>query len=165
MARSSLSLDACWRDYYAMWNPLVEPLMAPLEGSMCHAPRLALIPDVQHQVVPTGGKIEFNFHLVPGSLIIGFWVYGESEEGNSGNPFTIQLRDIEMEHDFFQEPSQTDFLITQGAEFGRFPSITLLPTPHPCVGDSLFGLEVWGTAGDVFKMVLAVAEVTDCPVR
>ena len=29
MARSSLALDSCWRDYYAMWNPFVEPLHAP----------------------------------------------------------------------------------------------------------------------------------------
>lgn len=166
MARSALALDSCWRDYSAMWNALIEPLMAPIEESICHAPRFALIPDVQNQIIPAGGKIEYNFHLVPGSLIMGFWVTGKTTyTTNSGNPFTIQLTDIDLEHQFFQEPSQTDFLITAGASLGRFPSMTLLPTPHPCVGDSLFSLECWGTPNDQFVMILAVAEVTDCPVR
>jgi hypothetical protein len=166
LARSSLSLDACWRDYYGMWNPYVEPLFAPIEESICHAPRYALIPDVEHQLMPDGGKIEYNFHLVPGSLIVGFWVTTSTNyPGNSGNNFAIQLRDIELEHNFFQDPSDTDFLVTEGAQFGRFPSITLLPCPHPVAGDGLFSLEVWGTPGDTFVMVLLVAEVTDCPVR
>lgn len=165
MAISTLALDACWRDYGAMWNPRIEPYHSPIEESKCHAPRLALIPDVQDQVIPPGGKIQYNFFLQPGSLISGFWVTGEDAEGNSGNPFAIQLTDIGLQHQFFQEPVQTDFLITQGAEFGRFPSYTLLPTPHPVVGEAFFSLEVWGTPGDTFRMILMVEEVTDCPVR
>lgn len=173
MAKSSLALDACWRDYSGMWNPLIEPYHAPIEESRCHAPRFALIPDIQHQVIPASGKIQYNFYLVPGSLIWGFCVtQGTTPSGgqqtfpnNSGNPFTIQLRDIGLEHDFFQEPSNTTFLVTNGAQFGRFPSYTLLPSPHPVVGDAFFNLEVWGTPGDTFAMILLVAEVTDCPVR
>jgi len=173
MALSTLALDSSWRDYYAMWNPLIEPLHAPIEESVCHAPRYALIPDVQHQTIPASGKIEYNFYLVPGSLIVGFWVtvgnnalgFGQTFPGNSGNHFTVQLKDIGLDHLFFQEPSQTDFLQTNGAQFGRFPSYTLLPAPHPVVGDAFFSLEVWGTPGDQFAMVLLVAEVTDCPVR
>ena len=156
MARSSLALDSSWVDYYGDWSALIEPLMAPIEESRCHAPRYALIPDANHQTIPAGGKQEFNFRLVPGSIIVGFWV-------TSG--FTIQLRDIDLEHDFFQEPLKSDYLVTQGAQFGRFPSITLLPTPHPVVGDALFSLDVWGPVGSQFVMILLVAEVTDCPVR
>ena len=166
MAHSSLALDSCWRDYYAMWNALIEPLLAPLEESACHVCRYVEIPDVQNQTIPAGGKIRYGFRLVPGSLIYGFWVIGEGTlTTNSGNPFTIQLRDIDLEHDFFQAPTQTDFLITVGAQVGEFPSLTLLPCPHPCVGDAQFTLDVWGTPGDQFVMILAVAEVTDCPVR
>jgi hypothetical protein len=156
MARSSLALDSCWVDYYGDWSALVEPYHAPIEDSSCHAPRYALTPDVNHQTIPAGGKQEFNFHLVPGSMILGFWV-------TPG--FAIQLTDIGLEHDFFQEPITTDFLVTEGAQFGRFPSCTLLATPHPVVGDAFFSLEIWGPAGSVYQMVLLVAEVTDCPVR
>jgi len=63
MALSTLALDSSWRDYYAMWNPLIEPLHAPIEESVCHAPRYALIPDVQHQTIPASGKIEYNFYF------------------------------------------------------------------------------------------------------
>ncbi len=137
MARSSLALDPSWRDYYGDWSALVEPLMAPIEESACHAPRFALIPDVPHQIIPASGKIEYNFFLVPGSLIVGFWVMGSTTlPGNSQNTFAIALRDVELEHDFFQEPSTTDFLRTEGAQFGRFPSMTLLPCPHPVVGEA-----------------------------
>ena len=165
MALSTLALDACWRDYGSMWNAYVEPYFAPIEESTCHAPRYALIPDLQHQVIPAGGKIEYNFHLEPGSLIMGFWATPKNAAGNSGDPFAIQLTDIGLQHQFFQEPVQTDFLITQGAQQGRFPSITMLPEAHPVVGESFFTLEVWGTVGDTFVMILLVAEVTDCPVR
>jgi hypothetical protein len=165
MALSSLAQDACWRDYYGMWNALVEPYHAPIEESTCHAPRLVLLPDAQNQIMPQSGKVEYNFYLVPGSLIIGMWLTGKDYPGNSGNPFAIQLRDIGLEHDLFQEPVQTDFLITVGAQFGRFPSVTLLPSPHPVVGDAFFNLEIWGTPGDTYRMILLVAEVTDCPVR
>lgn len=165
MAISSLALDSCWRDYGAMWNPRVEPYFAPIEESACHGPRFVRTPDAQHQIVPAGGKIEYNFHLQPGSLIIGGWYTPKNAPGNSGNPFTIQLTDIGLQHQFFQEPVQTDFLITQGAQFGRFPSITLLSTPHPVVGEAFFSLEVWGTPGDFYTQVLLVGEVTDCPVR
>lgn len=166
MAISSLALDSCWRDYGGMYNARIEPYHAPLEESRCHAPRFALMPDVQNQVIPPSGKIQYNFFLQPGSIIIGFWVTQSGAPGNSTDgTFTIQLTDIGLQHQFFQEPEDTTFLATQGAQQGRFPSYTLLPSPHPVVGESLFSLEVWGTPGDTFRMVLMVGEVTDCPVR
>lgn len=166
MAVSTLALYACWRDYGGMYNPRIEPYHAPLEESRCHAPRFVLIPDVQNQVIPLSGKIEYNFFLVPGSIIHSFWVMQSGASGNSTDgTFAIQLTDIGLEHQFFQEPADTTFLATQGAQQDRLPSYMLLPTPHPVVGDSLFSLEVWGTPGDTFRMILGCGEVTDCPVR
>ncbi len=124
MSLNPLSLDSSWRDYYGSWNPTVEPFTAPLEKSNCHLPRLALCPDVLNQVVPASGKIEYNFHLVPGSLIWGFWAFFS----NTSN--AIQLTDVNLGHAFFQDPVTLALLITQGANAGRFPSFTLLPTPH-----------------------------------
>lgn len=160
MSLSTLALDPSWRDYAGMWNPLVEPQFAPIEKSPCHAPRLALVPDILNQVVPASGKIQYNFHLVPGSLIWGFWP-GQM----SSLDMVVQLTDVNLGHAFFQDPVTVKFLLTVGANAGRFPSYTLLPTPHPVVGDGLFTLEVWGEAGDVAALVLGVAEVTDCNVK
>jgi hypothetical protein len=160
MSVSSLALDTSWRDYYGMWAPFVEPLVAPIDESTCHAPRLALVPDILHQVVPASGKIRFNFHLVSGSLIWGF--YGG---GFSNNQMAVQLTDVNLGHQFFQDPVTVEFLNTFGAGQGRFQGYTILPTPHPVVGDGLFTLEVWGEPGDVAELVLLVAEVTTCPVK
>jgi hypothetical protein len=156
MSRSPLALYSDWRDYCGMWNPLIEPILAPLDKSECHATRLVLVPDITNILIPASGKIEFNFHLVPGSLIWGF-VF----DVNTGNP-AVQLTDVNMGHQFFQDPVNAQFLKTQGANFGRFPSFTLLPTPHPVVGDGLFTFEAWGTPADSVILILGVAEVTTC---
>ena len=158
MSVSSLSLTSAWRDYWAMWNALVEPQLAPLEQSVCHAPRLVLLPDVSHQIVPASGKIEYNFHLVPGSLIWGMWLAADQS-------YAIQITDVELGHQFFQEPVSINLLFTRGAEAGAMPTPTLLPTPHPVVGDGLFSFEAWATPASTVLMMLGVAEVTDCPVR
>lgn len=157
MAISSLSLDPSWRDYTGVWNALVEPLMAPIEESRCHAPRFVLIPDQQAQVISASGKIEYNFRLVPGSLLLGMWTTDAAT--------AVQLKDLNIGHEFFQEPMNPQYLQTLGAEQGRFPSFFLFPAPHPVVGDGLFMLEAWGPAGNEYFAVLQVAEVTDCPVR
>lgn len=156
MSRTSLALDSAWVDYWGAWNPLVEPLAEPLERSNCHGPRLVLLPDVVHQTIPASGKLEYSFYLVPGSVIWGFWIVPG---------FAVQFNDVSLQYQFFQGPVKSDFLITQGAQFGRFPSFTLLPTPHPVTGEGLFKLEAWGAPGASFRMVLGVAELTDCPVR
>ena len=69
MSVSSLALDSTWRDHWGMWNPYIEPQMAPLEDSKCHAARLVVLPEVGFQVFPASGKIEYNFHLPAGSII------------------------------------------------------------------------------------------------
>lgn len=160
MSKSPIALDSSWRDYSGSWNPMVEPLIATLENSNCHVPRLALIPDILHSVIPASGKLLFNFFLVPGSLIWGYWA-----GGFSSSSMVVQLTDVSMGHKFFQDPVTVQFLQTQGAAVGRFPAVTLLATPHPVVGDGLFTLEVWGQEGDIAQLILAVAEVSDCPAK
>lgn len=160
MSRTSLALDSSWRDYAGMWNPLCEPQFAAIERSPCHVIRLALIPDVLNMTVPASGKIQYNFHLVPGSLIWGIWPGQVSDL-----TMAMQITDVELGHKFFQAPVTIEFLLTVGANAGRFPSYTLLPTPHPVVGDGLFTLEVWGTPGEYAALILGVAEVTDCNVK
>ncbi len=157
MSRSSLSAWACWRDYWGMWNAYNEPQFAPLERSPCHAVRLALAPDIQSQVIGASGAINYNFYLVPGSLIWGFWVTPVSG-------VSMQLTDISLAHEFFQGPVKTSFLQTPDADT-RFPSYFMLPTPHPVVGDGLFSLEMWGPVGTRVYLILGVAEVTTCPVK
>jgi hypothetical protein len=161
MSVSSLALTVAWRDYWGMWNPYAEALIAPIELSECHAPRLAILPQLQQQTFDASGKTQYNFHLVPGSLIFGLLVQAPD------TPVAIQITDVGMGHQFFQEPISADQL--QAERFleieGDMPNYLLLPTPHPVVGDGLFSYEAWGQVGTTFVMALGVAEVTDCPVR
>lgn len=157
MSVSSLALFSSWRDFSGDWNSLVEPQIAPLESSTCHAPRFALLPDVSHNTIPASGKIEYNFHLPAGSLIFGMWA--------ANLDYAIQLTDIGLGHQFFQDPLRVRLVFTPGALQSRIPSQTLLPCPHPVVGDGLFSFEAWGDPGDTVVLLLGVAEVTECPVR
>jgi hypothetical protein len=156
---SAFGLETNWRDFWAMWNALVVPQVVPLEGSDCYLPRLAIMPEVGFMTFPASGKIEYNFHLKAGSIIWGFWAPETSVEFNT---VTIQFTDVELGHEFFQEPIETRFLMTKGTIQGWMPSYTMLPTPHPVVGTGLFTLEAWGVPGDTFFMILGVAEVADC---
>lgn len=155
MSLSTLGLDSSWQDLYGSWNTFIEPLLAPLDGSDCHMPRYALIPDTTKQLVPVSGKITYNFHLVPGSFIAGFWLNPEITG-------SLQLTDVNLGHKFFQEPGNVTLMPTPGVDEALYPSFTLFPTPHPVVGDGLFTLEFWGQVASRFYMILLVAEVSDC---
>ena len=157
MSLSSLALFSSWRDYSGNWNAMIEPQMSPIERSTCHAPRFVLLPDVSHQVIPSSGKIEYNFHLVPGSIIVGMLVPNQ--------PWALQLTDVALGHQFFQDPLTVSQAFTNGAFRGRIPGTMLFPTPHPVVGEGLFSFEAWGTPGHTVVLILLVAEVTQCPVK
>jgi hypothetical protein len=156
MSVSSLGLDSSWVDYSGVWNSYVEPQVAPLDQSPCHACRYALIPPVEQGLFPFSGKISYNFHLVPGSLIYGWWISGGT---------SLQLTNVDMGHKFFQEVDVPFDAGTYGSDQARFPSFTLLPAPHPVVGDGFFSLEAWGVPTQRFVMILGVGEVTNCPVK
>jgi hypothetical protein len=165
MSVSSLALSSSgWRDYFGMWNPFVEPWLAPLELSECHAPRLVVLPQIAYAMFSAAGKIEYNFHLVRGSIIWGLFAPPLALNSGSDIP-TIQITDVNLQHQFFQEPISTDQLAVTDGNDGFFPPFFLLPCPHPVVGDGLFSFEAWGTPGDTFVMLLGVGEVTPCPVR
>jgi hypothetical protein len=159
MSLSSLALNAQWRDYWGMWNPMIEPFLAPLEASDCLALRWAVLPQLQYATFGPTGKITYNFHLIPGSIIWGMW-----STLSEGEAVTVQLTDTSLGHQFFQEPIQANQLQSSNAAGVYLPSATLLP-PHPVVGDGLFTFEAWGPVNSFFVALLGVAEVTDCPVR
>jgi hypothetical protein len=157
MSVSSLALNSDWRDYWGDWNALVEPWFAPLEKSMCHAPRFVILPELEQATFPTSGYIQYNFHLPPGSIIWGLYLTFDTT-------VSIQLTDVSLGHQFFQEPITAD-QVAPAQFFNFLDSFVLLPAPHQVVGDGLFSYEAWGVAGAFYPIMLGVAEVTSCPVR
>ncbi len=156
-----IQLDACWRDYWGQYNPPAAAQMQPLELANCYRPRLALLPDLAHQIIPQAGKAEYAFHLKPGSLVWGVIL-------SAGAAHTLQLTDINLGHKFFQEPIAEALLTLQQTGLGStvvigdFSNAILLPCPHPVVGDGLFMFEAWGVIGARVQVVLLVAEVYEC---
>ncbi len=163
MSRTSFALSESWKDYAGIWNAAVEPWIAPLGVSKCHAPRLAQIPPLEDATVPAGEKLEYNFRLPPGSVILG--VCQVPAEGL----FAMQLTDVGMGHALFQEPADPATAFSHdGSIYGFVGDFCLFPCPWPVTGEGEFTLEAWNNNRDsavVFFLQLLVAEVTSCPVR
>jgi hypothetical protein len=160
MSRTPWALSEGWRDYEGMWNPGVEPWIAPLGVSKCHAPRIVQLPPIAQSLVPAMSKLEYNFRLQPGSVIYG--VVHNDTQGLTA----MQLTDVGMGHSLFQEPAAPNFS-TVGDTEGWVQSLFLLPCPWPVVGEGLFTFEVWNNSIDELRAIfqLYVGEVTNCPVR
>jgi hypothetical protein len=163
MSRSPLAINESWRDYSGAWNPAVLPWIAKLEGSKCHAPRWAAIPPVAEAVIPSSGKLEYNFHLLPGSLIWG--ITPPITNFLSQGPTAFQLTDVGVGHQLFQEPLDPLVASHVTGSVANTEDFMILPTPWPVTGAGLFTLEAWGQPGNYVFMILHVAEVTTCPVR
>lgn len=158
MSHTSIATLPAWVDLWGNWSALAEVWAEVLENSKCHAARYAMAPAQDQRTVPATGKLNYNLTLVPGSIILGVWVFGNS---------TMQITDVNIlnGHRLFQEPITMAALRTQGANQGVMPSFTLLPRPYPVVGDGVFKFEFWDEPGSMPYVLLLVAEVTNCPVR
>ena len=156
-----IQLDTAWREYWNLWSPPAVAQIAPLADSRCYAPRIRMVPDVNQQIMPTAGKIEFDFTLEPGSLIWCLWA-GPSAQLD----FTFQLTQVELDHPLFEEPSSTRSLpnsVNAQSSGNTSPyNYAMLPTPWPVVGEGLFMVEIWGTAALRYFLMLGIAEVSEC---
>ena len=154
-----VQLDAAWREYWNLYTPQAQALFAPIADSFCYTPRIRMVPDVNQQIMPSFGKIEFNFTLQPGSLIWAAWPGPPAQV-----PFVFQLTQVELDHQLFQEPSSTICLPNaQNAVSPTSPfNYALMPTPWPVVGDGLFSVEIWGTAALRYFVILGIIEVAPC---
>ncbi len=156
MSLAPWAISESWRNYGGMWNPAVEPWIIPLGDSKCHAPRVVQCPPLEQAMIDPFGKLEYNFRLLPGSVIFG--ALGGAE--------TMQLTDVGLGHGLFQEPNPPAFDIP-GADLGLTESLFLFSCPWPVTGDGLFTFEAWNRQATAVRVnfQLFVAEVTTCPVR
>lgn len=160
MSRTSLATSESWKDYAGMWNPAVQAWIAPLGQSKCHAPRIVQCPPIQQSLTPALRKLEYNFRLVPGSVIFGV-------AASENDSFTMQLTDVGLGHSLFQEPAGPDVFSIDGHQFGMLADFFLLPCPWPVTGEGMFTLEAWNNDDNPARFIfqLLVAEVTECSVR
>lgn len=162
MSVSSLALSPTWRDYSGVWNSHVLPLVAPLEFSNCHMARLVALPSVENMVIPSSGKILYNFHLPVGSIIWGIQALDIAVGGLAFKPTAIQLTDLSLDHKFFNEPIDPGLVQSLSFRFGLWDAFTPFAAPHPVVGEGAFSFEVWGPVAAFYWANLLVCEVVDC---
>ena len=149
-----------WSDSWGLWNSRALAAQAWLENERCLKARLALAPNAAAQTIPLSGQIDYNVRLVPGSVVFGF-VLPLSAAGSED--IRIQVTDVALNHQWFQEPLSLASLGVTGVRECWFERSILLPCPHPVVGDGLFRVELWGPVGSSAFIIFHVAEVSQCP--
>jgi len=148
-----------WSEHWGSWNARALAALDWLERVACLKGRYAVSPGREFQVIPQSGYSSANLRLVPGSVV---WGMAFPSNGGGLSNVAFQLTDLQLGHQFFQEPLSLSSLTPTGRTEGWFESFVLFPCPHPVVGDGLFRVEFWGPAGTAAFVVLGVAEVGSC---
>ena len=157
---NSLQLTNLYRDTWGYYDAMVNPAFAPLDHNRCYKPKYYEVPDVTQQLVAPGAFLQYNFSIVPGSLIIGFL-------NNDATPlFTLQITDVARGCGMFDAPISNYFVTNNLLCFGKqYPS--LFSSPYPVVGSGLFNVDLWANAqlGGTTRcaFTLLVAEAVLCP--
>lgn len=148
-----------WSETWGSWNGRCMAALDWLERVACLKGRYAVAPSREFQEIPASGQISYNLRLIPGSVI---WGFAFPNGGGAMTDVSLQITDLQLGHQFFQEPVSLSSLTPAGRREGWFESFVLFPCPHPVVGDGLFRVELWGPVGDIAFVVLGVAEVSQC---
>lgn len=176
---SPLELDPLTRMYWGQWDANSIGQLAPLASDKCYKPKFYKAPASGDELISAYGYVTFGLRITPGSIIFGF--YCPAQVSTSEAPaYNVQITDSSLNHKFFDEPIPSFFLgnykptyltadpLQTAGLVASFPS--LLPAPHPVVGDGLFLCEFWDTTGGTsgpqgsaqrLELVIGVLEVVD----
>jgi hypothetical protein len=146
---SPLSLDTLTRDYYGSWDAYVLAQLAPLVDNPCYQPKIYRAPALANEVIAAGGYASFGLKITPGAIIYGFYLPPSSQYSNVPGQFLVQIRDMALKHDFWDQPIPAYFLANNKPSYlslsqdvlGSFPN--LLDAPHPVVGKGLLSVQLW----------------------
>lgn len=156
---NSFEILPSWSESWGLWNARCMAALAWLERVACLKGRYAVVPGREFQTIPQSGYLSSNLRLAPGSVVWGMCL---PNNGGSLSNVAMQLTDLQLGHQFFQEPLSVSSLTPTGRREGWFESFVLFPCPHPVVGDGLFRVEFWGPAGQTVFLLLGVAETAAC---
>jgi hypothetical protein len=156
---SPLSLDCLTRDYYGSFDASILAQLAPLSENDCYQPKIYRAPAVPAEVLRGNKYVSFGLKITPGALIYGFYLPAVPATNLPG-AFNVQIRDVSLLHDFFDEPIPSVFLANNKPSYlsveqpimGAFPY--LLDAPHPVTGTGLFSVQIWETSGSSQRIEL-----------
>ena len=178
---SPLSLNQFQRDYWGQYDPAVIAQLAMLAKDPCYTVKLYKAPADNQEVFQPYGFVTYGLRITPGSLIYGTYLPAKV---NTTTPtqsvpgqYTVQIRDVALEHDFFDGPVASLFLANfkptyqsavAGASapagylnMGSFPNLWC--AAHAVVGSGEFDVRIQETSGAAqrIEFVLGVLEVCE----
>lgn len=169
-----LKLDQFTREVWSEYDAYAIAQIAPLLNDPCNRPKFYVCPDLQSNNlsgstqpsltqpsfsvggtpgIAAGGYIEYGLSITPGSVIIGSMLFSTAPSS-----FMVQLTDVSLDHEIFDQPVPAWFLANAK---GDFPNIW--DTPHPVVGSGLLRCEFWNQSADsqIIQLVLVVLDPCD----
>jgi hypothetical protein len=155
---SPLSLNQLTRDYWGQFDAAIIAQLAQLASDPCYQIKFYKAPADDQEVVGPYGYVTYGLRITPGSIIFGYYlpadVDTDSPTASAPGRYTVQITDVSMEHQFWDEPVSSLMLsnhkpVYQDAvtlNMGSFPN--LMCAPHPVVGSGQFDIEIQNTAVD-----------------
>jgi hypothetical protein len=147
-------------------------MLAPLIRSGCYAPKFYKAPSDDGELLDPFAFVKYGLQITPGSLLYGFYLPMRAQVATPtdwSNPllfspgqFTVTIKDVSMQHDFWDDPIGSCFLANFKPTFqaddtynmGSFPN--LLTCPHPIVGSGLLDVGLQNTAASINPDTLIV---------
>jgi hypothetical protein len=168
---SPLSLNQLTRDLWGQFDCSAIALLAGLASEKCYQPKFYKAPADQDEVVAALDYASYGMKVTPGSIIFGFYLPCIPVPGDlttSAPPaFTVQITDVSMEHQWFDDPVASLFLSNLKptcqsiveVQQGSFPN--LLCAPYPVVGTGMFEVQIFNTLDEEqrIQLVFGVLEV------
>jgi hypothetical protein len=150
---SPLSLDTLTRDYYGSWDAYILAQLAALVDNDCYQPKIYRAPALSNELVAANGYTSFGLKITPGAIVYGLYLPPSSQTSNLPGQFNVQITDVSLKHDWFDQPIPSYFLANNKPSYlsasqsivGSFPN--LLDAPFPIVGRGLLEIQLWETSG------------------
>jgi hypothetical protein len=180
-----LSLNQLTRDLWGNYDAPVIAMLAEMANDPCYTQKFYKAPADDQELFAAREYKEYGMKVTPGSLIYGvyypFPVLSGAIASTSNSvffsPFTVQIHDDSLDHDWFDIPMSCLFLqnykptfqgnftsqpAATGTPFistGSFPN--LLNSPYPVVGSGLFTIQMQEVSGFAqrIELVFGVLEV------
>jgi len=150
---SPLFLDCMTRDNFGSFDAAVLAQLAVLVGNPCYQPKIYRAPTLEDEVIAANGYASFGLKITPGAILYGFYLPPSSDVSNLPGQFNVQIRDMSLKHEWFDQPVPSYFLGNDKPSYlsslqpviASFPN--LLDAPYPIVGKGLLSVEIWETSG------------------
>jgi hypothetical protein len=174
LPQSPLSLNQLTRDLWGSFDAAAIAQLAGLAEDACYQIKFYKAPADNQEVFPSYGYVPYGMRVTPGDLLFGFALPCVANPDNLLQsvppPFTVQIRDESLQHDWYDDPLSSFFLANYKPEYqsnfnlntGSFWN--LFDAPYPVVGSGLFMVKIQSTSPDPQRIELVFGALEVCQV-